>query len=110
MPPRSIERVTLDLVAYHDPIDYFRLRRLVREEVGGLGSEEFRTALSNLKDLGMIEQPGISHEYLHITDTGWEHLGGETPRHGADIDEQDAPVCPVCATDEVAEARWSCSQ
>ncbi len=97
----------LEIIAYHDPIDYHRLRRLVGERLNGqYSTERHREALENLKELDMVIKPGMSHEYLHITDIGWSHLGGDTPRHADNIETQEAPVCPVCATDDLVETDW----
>lgn len=106
-PPKSAERVMLELVAYHDPVDYHKLKRLVDERLAcEYNTETHRTALETLKELNFVEQPGLAHEYVHITEQGWSHLGGENPRHSDDIETQDAPVCEVCATDELVESGW----
>ncbi|WP_336134222.1 hypothetical protein [Natronomonas amylolytica] len=92
----------LQTVAYYDPVDYHMLKHLVKERIDGVyDAERHRTALTNLKELNMVKQPGMAHEYIHITEQGWSHLGGKTPRHGVDVEAQNAVVCPVCATDEM---------
>lgn len=97
----------IETIAYHDPIDYHRLKRVVGERLSGeYDTERHRDALRNLEELNMVEQPGMAHEYIHITSEGWNHLGGETPRHEEDIQVIDAPVCPVCEADELAKNRW----
>lgn len=97
----------LEVVAHYDPVDYHKLRRLVDERFDGVyDAERHRTALSSLNELSLIERGGISHEYIHITDEGWSHLGGETPRHDDDVGPVDAPVCDVCAEDELVESEW----
>ncbi len=104
---RSIERVMIETVAYHDPIDYHRLKRLVGDHLDcEYDSERHREALENLKELNMVEQPGMAHEYIHITSEGWSHLGGETSRYNSDVSMVDAPVCSVCKTDALVESRW----
>ncbi|MFB1064171.1 hypothetical protein [Natrinema sp. H-ect4] len=107
MMQKSIEHVMIEIVAYHDPIDYHRLQRLVGERLDGeYDTERHRSALKNLKQLDMIAQPGLAHEFIHITSAGWKHIGGETSRHQEDIKVGDVPVCPVCEADELAENRW----
>jgi len=97
----------LETVAFFDPIDYHRLRRLVGERLSGeYSTARHREALENLKELNMVCRGGAGHEYVHLTDQGWSHLGGETPRHDEEIESVDAPVCEVCATDELAESAW----
>lgn len=97
----------LELVAYHDPVDYHKLKRLVDERLDcEYDSEMHRTVLKNLKELNLIEQPGMAHEYVHVTERGWSHLGGKTPRHSSNVETQDAAVCEVCATDELVETDW----
>lgn len=104
--PQSAERVMLEVVAHYDPVDYHKLKRLVGERLDGeYDTEKHRSVLKNLKELHLIERPRI-HEYIHITEQGWSHLGGKTPRYAADIETQDAAVCEVCATDELAESSW----
>lgn len=96
----------IETIAYYDPIDYHRLQRLVGERLDGeYDTERHRNALRNLKELNMIEKP-MTHEYVHITSEGWKHIGGETSRHQENINVGDAPVCPVCEADELAENRW----
>lgn len=107
MPPESAEQAMLRTVAWYDPIDFHSLRRRVGERLDGEYSKErHRAALDNLKELNMVERGGIGHEYIHITDEGWRHLGGKTERHEIDVDEVDATECPVCAADELAEESW----
>ncbi|MFC7230561.1 hypothetical protein ACFQMM_02680 [Saliphagus sp. GCM10025308] len=97
----------LKIVAHYDPVDYHKLKRLVDKRLDGeYDTERHRTVLKNLKELGMIEQPGIAHEYVHITERGWSHLGGKTPRHPTDVETREAAVCEVCATDELVESGW----
>jgi|AntRauMinimDraft_4_1070384.scaffolds.fasta_scaffold00314_16 hypothetical protein len=104
-PPKPVERVMLETVAFHDPIDYHRLRRLVGERLHGeYSSSRHREALENLQELDLVERGGIGHEYVHLSDAGWSHLGGETTRHGDDAESVDGPVCDVCETDALAEA------
>ena len=107
MSPESAERVMLEIVAYRDPIDYHALRSAVGERLNGeYSSERHRTALDNLKELGLVCRGGLGHEYVHLTDEGWGHLGGETPRHHMDVDEVEATECAVCAADDLATDRW----
>ncbi|MFD1646665.1 hypothetical protein [Haloarchaeobius litoreus] len=107
MPSESVELAMLRVVAWYDPIDSHRLKRLVRERVGGgYDSDRHREALSNLKELNMVDRGGLGHEYVHITNFGWQHLGGETSRHDEEIESVDAPVCDVCAEDELVENAW----
>jgi len=107
MPPETAEQAMLRLVAYHDPVDYHSLKQLVRERhCGEYDTERHRRALENLKELNMVRRGGIGHEFIHITDEGWSHLGGETPRHDVVVDEVDATECPVCAADELATESW----
>ena len=97
----------LETVAHYDPVDYHKLKRLVGQCLDGeYDTERHHIVLKNLKELKMVEQPGIGHEYIHITQEGWEHLGGKTPRYDADVETQDAAVCEVCATDELVESSW----
>jgi len=105
--PKPAERMMLELIAYHDPIDCGQLRNFVGERLNGeFDNERYRTARENLKELDLIVQPGVGHEYLHITEEGWSHLGGETPRYEGDTDFVNAPHCPICDTDEMVEASW----
>lgn len=105
--PESAEHALIRIVAYHDPVDYGKAKRLLRERLNGeCSTDRYREALYNLIELGLIEKPGMAHEYIHITEEGWSHLGGETPRHDVEIDPATVPVCPVCEIDEQVEARW----
>ncbi|WP_178915585.1 hypothetical protein [Natronomonas gomsonensis] len=105
--PKPVERVMLEAVAYHDPIDYHQLRSVVGDRVsGGYSTDRHKGALDNLKELDMVERGGLAHEYVHITDSGWRHLGGETSRHDGDVESVDGLVCDVCATDEQVENPW----
>ena len=70
-------------------------------------NERHREALQNLQELELICRPGLAHEYVHITEEGWENLGGEMPRYGSDVSPQSSPTCKICATDEALEANWS---
>ncbi|MBV0924747.1 hypothetical protein KTS45_11105 [Halomicroarcula limicola] len=106
-PEKSAERVMLEVVAFHDPIDYHRLRRLVGERMSKYSSERHREALQNLQKLDLVERPGMAHEYIHISEEGWEHLGGDIPRHKPNTATQSSPTCEICATDESVEASWS---
>jgi|GEM_PF-2503435 hypothetical protein len=107
MMQKSIEHVMIETVAYYDPIDYHRLQRLVGERLNGeYSTARHRTALDNLANLDMIERGGVGHEYVHLTNKGWSHLGGETPRHDEEVESIDAPVCDVCAEDELVESGW----
>ncbi len=107
MPPESAEQAMLETVAFFDPIDYHSLRKRVAERLSGeYDTERHRAALENLKELDMVRRGGIGHEYVHITDEGWSHIGGETERHEIDVDEVDAIECPVCRADELVEAGW----
>jgi len=104
--PKPVERVMLETVAFFDPIDYHQLKRLVGERLNGeYNTARHREALSNLRQLNMIQTPGLSHEYVHVTNTGWSHLGGDAPARRR-IESVDAPVCPVCAEDELVESQW----
>lgn len=103
---KSAERVMLETIAYHDPIDYHRLRRLVGENLNEYSSERHRVALQNLQELELIRRPGMAHEYVHISEEGWQHLGGNTPRHEPGTQTQGSPTCWVCATDEYIERSW----
>jgi len=105
-PKKSAERVMLELVAFYDPIDYHSLRRLVGEQLNEYSGERHREALQNLQELELICRPGMAHEYIHISDQGWEHLGGDTPRHGPNTSTQNSPTCDICATDQSVEAGW----
>ena len=105
-PEKSAERVMLELVAFHDPIDYHRLRRLVGEQLNEYSSERHREALQNLQELELICRPRMAHEYIHISEQGWEHLGGDTPRYGPDTSTQSSPTCEICATDQSVEKSW----
>ena len=105
--PQSVEHVMLSVVAYHDPIDYHSLKRIVGERlVDPYSTELHREALQNLQELELVERAGLGHEYIHITSEGWSRLGGETPRYDSGVQRQDDHVCTVCATDEYAEPRW----
>ena len=105
--PESAEHALLEIVAYHDPVDFATAKRLLKERLDGeCNADRYRKAKYNLIELNLIENPGMAHEYLHITDEGWEHLGGETSRHNVDIDPGTVPVCPVCETDKQVEAQW----
>lgn len=107
MASESAEQAMLRVVAYHDPIDYHRLERLVGDRLDGeYDTKRHRTALDNLKELGMVERGGLGHEYIHLTDKGWSHLGGETSRHHVAVDEVDDPECPVCRADDLATENW----
>jgi len=107
MSPETAEQAMLRLVAYHDPVDYHSLKSLVRERLcGEYDTERHRRALENLKELNMVRRGGIGHEYTHLTDGGWRHLGGKTPRHEIDVDEVEATECPVCRADELATSSW----
>jgi len=97
----------LDIVAHHDPIDYWSLKKRVGQRLNGEYTyERHRAALNALEELNLVSKPGMAHEYVHITQEGWEHLGGEQSRYAEDIEMIDAPVCPVCATDELVEQNW----
>jgi len=79
-PPKPVERVMLETVAFHDPIDYHRLRRLAGERLHGeYSSSRHREALENLQELDLVERGGIGHEYVHLSDAGWSHLGERQP-------------------------------
>lgn len=104
-PDRSIEKDILEIVAYFDPIDYHSLKRLTRDRVGAVETDMIREALANLKELGLVRREKM-HEYLHITDQGWEHLGGETSRHDCSVEIEDVAICRVCAVDERVEENW----
>lgn len=105
--PKSIERIMLEVIAYHDPIDYHRLRRLVGERVNGQYSvDRHQEALGNLQELNMVVRPGLAHEYIHITDVGWSDLGGETERREEVAESVDAAECSVCARDGLVESHW----
>ena len=108
MPPeKSLEREMLEIVAYHDPIDSGLVELKLEERVDGpVDRESFKAAEDNLKELDLVERPGMYHEYFHITDKGWRHLGGETTRYGREIDPGTVAVCPVCAADEIFESDW----
>lgn len=105
-PEKSAERVMLETVAYHDPIDYHRLRRLVGNQLSEYSTERHREALQNLQELELICRPGMAHEYIHITEEGWKNLGGDTPRYEPATSRQSSPTCEICATDESVEANW----
>ena len=105
-PEKSAECVMLEIIAFHDPIDYHRLRRLVGEQLDEYSSERHREALQNLQEFGLICRPEMAHEYIHISKQGWEHLGGGTPRHGPNTSTQSSPTCDICATDQSVEADW----
>lgn len=97
----------LETVAFFDPIDYHSLKRLVRERLDGeYDTDTHREALENLKKLNMVERGGLAHEYVYITNEGWQHLGGETSRHGVDVDSVDDPECAVCQADDLATENW----
>jgi len=107
MAPETAEQAMLEVVAYRDPVDYHSLRRIVGERLDGEYSKDrHRAALDNLKELNMVRRGGVGHEYVHITDEGWSHLGGETPRHDVDVDEVEATECPVCEADDLATSSW----
>ena len=108
MPPeRSIERDILEIIAYHDPIDWRLTLTKLRERVhGSVDKSTYRDAEANLTELGLIERPGMAHEFFHITDKGWKHLGGETPRRDRDINPGTVPICPVCEADDIVESSW----
>ena len=102
---RSIEHIMLNFIVFFDPIDWWSLKRRVREEVGDVETDTLRTALANLKELDLVAKPGMTHEYIHITEKGWAHVGGEMPRHEnwPDVTESG---CQYCRADEIVEAGW----
>lgn len=64
------------------------------------------TGATSTKFESFARQPGMTHEYIHITQKGWEHLAGKTPQYDADIKTEDTAVCEGCATDELVESSW----
>ena len=97
----------LDIIAYHDPIDYHLLKTRVGERLDApYSTERHREALQNLEDLGLICRGGTGHLSVHITEHGWSHLGGETPRYQEDTERVAGNVCDVCATDKLVESAW----
>jgi hypothetical protein len=105
--PKPAEKIMLEVVAYYDPIDYHKLRQIVGERFDtDYGTKRHRAALKRLEELRMVEQPGKIHEYIHITEQGWSHLGGETPRHADAVEIKDAVDCPFCVTDQKIESNW----
>lgn len=69
----------LRAVAYHHPIDHHKLKRVVAEwHESDVDLETFRTARSNLTNLGLITHPKMDEHY-YITEDGWRQLGAETP-------------------------------
>ena len=67
----------LRVVAHYHPIDFMRLKRVLREWRGGLDYETYRQARDNLLELDLIyTEP--HEEHIQLTQLGWERLGGET--------------------------------
>jgi hypothetical protein len=98
--PKPVEEIMLEVVAYHDPIDYHRLKTVVNDRVDHPYSvERHREALENLQELDMICRGGTGHLSIHISEYGWSHLGGENPRHQEDVETVSGNACDVCATD-----------
>ncbi|GAA0678863.1 hypothetical protein ACFQDG_01145 [Natronoarchaeum mannanilyticum] len=78
MAGRSLEEEMLRAVAYHHPIDHHKLKAVLADRRGEFDLETFRTARSNLTELGMIEHP-LMDEHYYLTEEGWRALGAETP-------------------------------
>lgn len=69
----------LRAVAFHNPIDHLKLRRVLADwRDGTVDVETFRAARSNLTDLGLITHPRFDEHYF-LTEEGWDQLGAETP-------------------------------
>ena len=91
---RSLEREILEIIAYRDPVDYHMVKRLVKERIGAVETDGFRAALENLQELELVRRE-LMHEYIHITNHGWEHLGGKTDRYESSVETEGAPVCQI---------------
>lgn len=68
----------LRAVAYHHPVDFGTLKRVLADwRSGELDYETFKNARNNLIELDMIwTRP--HQEHLYLTPEGWRRLGGET--------------------------------